>query len=152
MAVKGYEAGFTELLTKPIRHVTLLAALAKYGTGKGEAAIDVPPPPAPPPEPAQTSIRVRVEEGMEDVVPGYLEKRRADVPVYRHALDAGDFDAIKKLAHKMKGTGAGYGFPRLTELGAELERAAMQSNAGVIRENLEEFANYVEKVELEYIS
>ena len=152
MAVKGYEAGFTELLTKPIRHVTLLAALAKYGTGKGGAAIDVPPPPGPPPEPAQTSIRVRVEEGMEDVVPGYLEKRRADVPVYRHALDAGDFDAIKKLAHKMKGTGAGYGFPRLTELGAELERAAMQSNAGVIRENLEEFANYVEKVELEYIS
>jgi hypothetical protein len=52
----------------------------------------------------------------------------------------------------MKGTGAGYGFPRLTELGAELERAAMRSDAGVIRENLEEFASYVEKVELEYVS
>jgi HPt (histidine-containing phosphotransfer) domain-containing protein len=89
---------------------------------------------------------------MEDVVPGYLEKRRADVGVYRQALDARDFDAIKKLAHKMKGTGAGYGFPRLTELGAELERAAMRSDAGVIRENLEEFASYVEKVELEYVS
>jgi signal transduction histidine kinase/CheY-like chemotaxis protein/HPt (histidine-containing phosphotransfer) domain-containing protein len=152
MAVKGYEAGFTELLTKPIRHVTLLAALAKYGTGNGDTPIVPPPPPESAVEPAQTSIRVRVEEGMEDVVPGYLEKRRADVGVYRQALDARDFDAIKKLAHKMKGTGAGYGFPRLTELGAELERAAMRSDAGVIRENLEEFASYVEKVELEYVS
>ena len=33
-----------------------------------------------------------------------------------------------------------------------LQQPAIRSDAGVVRENLEEFANYVEKVELEYVS
>ena len=97
-------------------------------------------------------MRVRVEEGMEDIVPGYLEKRRAEVSIYRDRLEAADFDAIGKLAHKMKGTGAGYGFPRLTELGAELEKAALRRDASAIRETLEQLAVYLEGVELEYLS
>ena len=52
----------------------------------------------------------------------------------------------------MKGTGAGYGFPRLTELGAAMEKAAIESNASAVRENLDQLAFYVERVELEYIS
>jgi HPt (histidine-containing phosphotransfer) domain-containing protein len=103
------------------------------------------------PEVADTSsFRVRIEEGMEDVVPGYLEKRRADVELYRRSLDAGDFDAISKLAHKMKGTGSGYGFPMLTELGSALEKAGHEADAAAVKENLDQFAYYIEKVELEY--
>jgi hypothetical protein len=50
---------------------------------------------------------------MRDVVPAYLEKRRAEIPLYQQALAAAD--------HKMKGTGEGYGFPVLTEMGASVE-------------------------------
>ena len=88
---------------------------------------------------------------MEDVVPGYLEKRRAEVLVYQAALAAGDFETIKKMAHKMKGTGTGYGLPRLTELGGAMEKAALESNGPVVARNLNEFAIYVERVKLEYI-
>ena len=151
LETKGFEAGFTDLLTKPIRLVSLLEAVAHYAAGKTGQPSGTPPEPAPP-EPTKDTIRVRVEEGMEDVVPGYLEKRRADVALYRAALEAGDFESIKKLAHKMKGTGAGYGFPRLTELGSELEKAALGSDGAVVRLNLQELADYVEKVELEYVS
>jgi signal transduction histidine kinase/CheY-like chemotaxis protein len=164
MKVKGYDAGFTELLTKPIRRVTLLEALAKFGNPQGDrlpvAVTAAPTEPEAPTQnaPAQTTepgappspLRVRIEEGMEDIVPGYLEKRRAEVAAYRQSLQAGDFDAIKKLAHKMKGTGTGYGFPKLTELGAALEEAAIQSNAAALKTSLDEFAFYVERVELEY--
>ena len=45
-------------------------------------------------------------------------KRRAEIPVYQQALTEGNFNAIRSLGHKMKGTGAGYGFPMLTELGS----------------------------------
>jgi signal transduction histidine kinase/CheY-like chemotaxis protein/HPt (histidine-containing phosphotransfer) domain-containing protein len=150
MAVKGFAAGFTDLLTKPIRQATLLAELANFAGGESKSAPAAEPAPPPAPPPAET-IRVRVEEGMEDVVPGYLEKRRADVAIYRERLAAGDFDAIKQLAHKMKGTGTGYGFPRLTELGAAMEKGAIKSDASAIGENLEEFALYVQRVELEYL-
>lgn len=126
VAAKGYAAGFTKLLSKPIRLEALLEALAL-------------------PDP----IRIRVEEDLRDVVPGYVGKRRTDVAIYRAALDAGDFDAIRKLAHNMKGTGSGYGLPRLTELGASIEAAASRSDASATREHVEEFALFIARVELE---
>jgi signal transduction histidine kinase/CheY-like chemotaxis protein/HPt (histidine-containing phosphotransfer) domain-containing protein len=150
MKVKGYEAGFTELLTKPIRRVTLLEALAKFGGVKGDRPLIAAPVPIPAETPEPDSLRVLVEEGMEDIVPGYLEKRRAEVAIYRASLNAGDFDAIKKLAHKMKGTGTGYGFPKLTELGSRLEAAAIQSDAAALKESLDQFEFYVDRVELQY--
>ncbi|MCU1326464.1 MAG: Histidine kinase, partial [Bryobacterales bacterium] len=111
MAVQGYAAGFTSLLTKPIRKSTLLEAIA--GQTASQPAVREPAP-----EPLAAAFVIHVEEGMEDVVPGYVEKRRAEVPIYRAALDGGEFDTVKQLAHKMKGTGTGYGAPRLTELGS----------------------------------
>ncbi|MES1257656.1 MAG: ATP-binding protein [Acidobacteriota bacterium] len=137
MAAKGFEAGFTDLLTKPIRSATLMEALVRYGT-RG-------------PDSRAPGIKVRVEEGMEDVVPGYLAKRRAEVPVYREALAGGDMAAIRVMAHRMKGTGAGYGFQTLTELGGAMEKAANSGDTGEIRLRLEEFARYLDAVELEYI-
>jgi HPt (histidine-containing phosphotransfer) domain-containing protein len=88
---------------------------------------------------------------MEDVVPGYLEKRRAEVPVYRQALADGNLEEIRRLAHKTKGTGTGYGFPVLTELAAVLEKAAEQGDIEQVRVKTEELAGYLASVELEYI-
>jgi HPt (histidine-containing phosphotransfer) domain-containing protein len=140
MQVQGYAAGFTSLLTKPIRKLTLLeaiAGIAPSGTNATEAG-------------SPETFSVQVEEGMEDLAPGYLEKRRAEVALYRAALSAGDFDSIRKIAHKMKGTGSGYGFPRLTELGGALEKSAIESDAAGVAQNLDQFAIYAERVRLEY--
>ncbi len=142
MAVKGYAAGFTELLTKPIRKVTLLEAVAGHSSS-GEAVTH-----AAPAQSMEESFTVMVEDGMEDVVPGYLEKRRAEVPLYQTALAANDFETIKNLAHKMKGTGSGYGFPRLTELGSILEQAAIGDDAAQIGEALKQLAGYTARVKL----
>jgi signal transduction histidine kinase/DNA-binding response OmpR family regulator len=150
--VRGLAAGFTAVLTKPIRNTTLLEALIRHGpaqqfrTAAGQQAR------AEQMRVEQARNKVMVEEGMEDVVPGYLEKRRADVETYTAALAAADFDSIRKLAHKMKGTGSGYGFPVLTDLGAAIEKAALAQDAPGLREKLEQFASYLKSVELEYIS
>jgi len=48
---------------------------------------------------------------MEDIVPGYLEKRRAEIDTYRQALAGGDFDSIRMMGHKLKGTGADMASP-----------------------------------------
>jgi len=174
MAVRGAEAGFTALLTKPIRKVTLLEALAEHGkknagvaTGAAEnvALSRTRPTIAASPlvkttsgtgtaEVPETLVRnmIQVEEGMEDVVPGYLEKRRAEVPVYAEALARDDFDSIKRLAHKMRGTGSGYGFPVLTELGSAMEKAAIGGDSAQIRESLQQFAQYLDSIELKYSS
>jgi len=137
MAQKTLEAGFTEVLTKPIRRATLLEALAKYPSHENER-IGLP------------VVKVLVEEGLEDVTPGYLAKRRAEVEAYRESLARNDFDAIRTMAHRMKGTGAGYGFPVLTEFGAALEQSAIGSDTDQIRDKIDELAKYLSTIELEY--
>ena len=134
MAARGFEAGFTDLLTKPIRKTTLLEALARHRKTA----------PA-----AKKRVRVAVEEGMEDVVPAYLEKRRAEIAVYRQALDQADFAPVRRLAHNMKGTGAGYGFATLTELGSAIEEAAKRENEADARAAVEELAAWLASVDLE---
>jgi hypothetical protein len=52
----------------------------------------------------------------------------------------------------MKGTGTGYGFPKLTELGGELEHAAMTSDRKRGEELVTEIEGYIDCVVLEYIS
>jgi HPt (histidine-containing phosphotransfer) domain-containing protein len=144
MATTGFEAGFTALLTKPIRKAALIEALVQHAKGRtpAEAATNgVAPVP---------SNVVEVEEGMEDVVPAYLEKRKAEVPLYAAALAGRDFDAMKKMAHKMKGTGAGYGFPMLTELGASIERASIDQDLARVQDCVNQFQLYLGSVELKY--
>jgi signal transduction histidine kinase/CheY-like chemotaxis protein len=150
------EAGFTAILTKPIRKVTLLEALLAHAPTQTAPAPSNTGQPATAGDPVAGAFiqphktLIPVEPGMEDAVPPYLEKRRTDVSLYRAALAANDFDSIKKLAHKMKGTGAGYGFQTLTDLGATLERAAIDGNAPQIALSLDELAVYLESIELKY--
>src|SRR6185312_2335108 len=140
MTARSLEAGFTAVLTKPIRKAALLEALATHIRPMTAIATAD--------QPCGAKILIPMEPGLEDVIPGYLEKRRADVASYRSALAAADFDSIRKLAHKMKGTGAGYGFQTLTDLGASLERAALDGNSTRVAEDLDRFAVYLESIEL----
>lgn len=59
-----------------------------------------------------------------DMIPGYLEGRRREAVSMSNSLMAGRFEDIRAMAHRLKGTGGTYGFPRLTSIGARLEIAA----------------------------
>ncbi len=56
-----------------------------------------------------------------------LEEFTAAVPERRQGLidahRAGDQKTLRTRAHQLKGAGGGFGFPQLSELAAELERA-----------------------------
>ena len=145
MAQKSNDAGFTSYLTKPIRKATLLDSLASLS---GRSAIE--PPAATPPLESTDGLLIHVEQGMEDVVPAYLEKRRKDVLTYSQALANQDFETLRMLGHKMKGTGAGYGFPVLTEIGSAIEEAALRKDAGRIAAGVDRLAWYAGNVKLDY--
>jgi signal transduction histidine kinase/CheY-like chemotaxis protein/HPt (histidine-containing phosphotransfer) domain-containing protein len=148
MAAKSAEAGFTAHLAKPIRKTTLLDALAKYGN---HSRLTPPEPAAPVPSPAPAGrIRIPVEAGMEDLVPSYLDKRRAEIAKYRQALIQEDFETIRMLGHKLKGTGAAYGFEELTTLGGQIEKAATSRDAARVRMGVDALASYIENVELNF--
>jgi signal transduction histidine kinase/DNA-binding response OmpR family regulator len=143
-AAMAFDAGYTDLLTKPLRRLTLLEALAKYGQALKPAA------PMPADKGAAPRIRVVVEPDMRDVVPGYLEKRKTELSNFYAALAAGNLASIQAMAHKMKGTGAGYGFPFLTEIGGKMEVAALQGHTDELRARIDELASWLGNLDVEY--
>jgi signal transduction histidine kinase/CheY-like chemotaxis protein len=128
---RSFEAGCTEYLTKPIKKATLIRAI--------NDAIDKFAPTLDP-------VYVSVEDWLKPVVGGYLEKRRGDVAKLRVALDGGDYATIRTLGHQMAGTGGGYGFDPITDIGSALEEAAMASDTARIRASIEDLDRYLSAV------
>jgi signal transduction histidine kinase len=165
MTAKSLGAGFTGHLTKPIRKAMLLEALTSVTRTEdfstrpqttSEQPLTAPAEAAPRTAVdtlgcvATRRITVSIEAGMEDVVPFYLDKRRKEISQYRQALANLDFDSIRMLGHKMRGTGTGYGFAELTSIGAEIEKSALTRNVFDIVATVDKLARYIDCVELKY--
>ena len=61
---------------------------------------------------------------------------------------AATFAIIRTLGHQMAGTGGGYGFEPITEIGSALEESALASDTARIRASIEELDRYLGSVQL----
>jgi signal transduction histidine kinase/DNA-binding response OmpR family regulator len=119
-------AGCTALLVKPFSRAGLFQAIAAHVPVRNVVTIDA---------------------GLKEIIPWYLETRRTDLHASTTALAAGDYDRVRTLGHNLRGTGAGYGFPKLSEIGEAIESAAQKADAAAIETHLRELANYLDEVE-----
>ncbi len=91
---------------------------------------------------------VEVDAQIASLVPRFLANRAADVDRIRAALAQGDFEALRKAAHGMKGSGGGYGFPEISRLGAAMEEGARQRDAAALAALVDRLAAYLAGVEI----
>lgn len=75
-----------------------------------------------------SEIPVTISEDLQDLIPGYLSNKQNDFEKIKELMGAGDFEAIRIIGHGIKGSGGGYGFDYLTEIGKHLEEAALAGN------------------------
>ncbi len=95
-------------------------------------------------------IVVKIDPDLEDIIPGFLQKRRKDIEEIQRALAGNDFEAIRVLGHTMKGIGGGYGFDAITSIGSAIEQSAKNNNTDEIKYSLDELASYMDHVEVVY--
>lgn len=81
-----------------------------------------------------------------DLVPGYIEARRAELIELRECIKHCHLEKLAVLGHRLKGSGAGYGFPELTRLGAEIEDGANGQDLGRVAEAVRNLARYLDGV------
>src|SRR5688500_18149431 len=93
-------------------------------------------------------IRIEIPKGLEDLVPDYLEARRRDVHAAGALLARADFDGLTTIAHNIAGSGASYGFQRLSELGATLEKAARAGDVSASKTHLDALREHLGKIRL----
>lgn len=101
------------------------------------------------PEPtAQPSVEI--SRDLEDIVPIFLGNRNKDVQTLREALAQQDFRTVQTLGHRMKGDGGGFGFDRITEIGAAMERAAKLQDCSTIEQHIVQLEDFLNRVTVVY--
>ncbi len=95
-------------------------------------------------------IIVQCDPDLEDLIPGYMSNRSKDIIAMRACLAMGDFEKIRTIGHSMKGSGGGYGFDAITDLGDWIENAALASDTSEIDQAVQKLEDYVNRVEVVY--
>ncbi len=99
-------------------------------------------------------IIVRIDPDLEELIPEYLKNRRKDIETIIRLLKDGvfedffDFEDIRILGHSMKGSGGGYGFDRIGEIGKSIEDAAKTKDRETIKSCVDELSSYLNRVEI----
>lgn len=91
---------------------------------------------------------VYVDIDLEDLIPEFMENRKNDVTLINQHLQNGEIEEIMRLGHSMKGSGGGYGFDKITEIGAAMEDAAKVGNLEEISQANAELNNFLQKVKI----
>ena len=99
---------------------------------------------------AENAITVYIDQGLEDIVPGFLENRRRDVQILEAALQNSNLAQIEIIGHRMRGDGGGYGFDAISMIGAALEQAAAREDSIAIRRHVDELIDFLARVTVVY--
>jgi HPt (histidine-containing phosphotransfer) domain-containing protein len=98
---------------------------------------------------SKPKIFVQPPDGLPySVVATYLDNCRKGLASLKDAIERLDYDFVGVYSHRMKGCGAAYGFPRLTETGASMEAAARLRNDSEIRVWAAALEAHLESVEV----
>jgi CheY-like chemotaxis protein len=121
------EAGCVAHVAKPMDRQTLMKTIYHFAPAKTAPA-------------ART---IAISEQVMALVPQYLASKEQQIEEARAALASRDFGPIRRFGHNLKGTGRGYGFPSIEEMGREIERAATEADASRIAGQLDALHRFV---------
>ncbi|WP_320006463.1 Hpt domain-containing protein [Maridesulfovibrio sp.] len=96
-------------------------------------------------------IVIQVDEDLEAIMPRYLEIRQKELIELEEAVEQKDFETIRLLGHRLKGTGASYGLDELTELGTLIEDTAIEKEMGDIPKHTSRIRYFLDHLDIEYV-
>jgi CheY-like chemotaxis protein len=98
---------------------------------------------------ADDDLLVRIDDpDIAPLVPEFIEHRKAEVVMYCEALADGELGRIQSSAHKMKGTGRGYGLDVVSRIGGDLEVAAHAQDIPRVTDLIDELDAYLQRVRI----
>ncbi|MDP2646228.1 MAG: ATP-binding protein [Desulfobacterales bacterium] len=138
---KCLNAGCSDYLSKPVKKTSLLKTIQKYSPmslpntrndGDGN----------------DKTIEIIPDPMMAGKVPWYLGKIREYSESIVNALQEKDFEAIMNIGHRMKGSGANYGFEAITEMGRSMEQHAKDQSVAGIEKLIEQLTDYLGRIKI----
>ena len=95
-------------------------------------------------------IKVVVDPELQPIMGRYMEIRHKEQDRLEAALADQDPESVRMLGHKLKGTGASFGFDHLTEWGAAIELAARDGDLDRAAGVAAEVRHFLDNVDIVY--
>jgi HPt (histidine-containing phosphotransfer) domain-containing protein len=92
-----------------------------------------------------------VDADLADLIPQYLSHRWADLGLGRELLANAEYERLARMAHRIYGTAASYGFAGLGDVVRDLEAAAQRGDQEAINTALERYDAFLRSVRIEYV-
>ncbi len=132
--------GFDLYLRKPVDRAALHAVLCD-GVDTRAAA---------PPEAVGSEAPVLLDPDLRDALAGFLATRRQALDEMAHVLRAGDVATVRRLAHRLSGSFALYGFRWAAQACEELEHRAGEMPAAEVQRRLEGLRAHLETADVRF--
>lgn len=78
----------------------------------------------------------------------YLYRCVSALPGVKEALERSDLKHTQVFGHRLRGTGAAYGLPILTEIGALIEEASIRRETAELRRHVAELEANLSQIEI----
>lgn len=87
-----------------------------------------------------------VPKDLRHLVPGFLARRDQEILDMAGLIERKDFRTIQDIAHRLKGNGAGFGFPLISDIGEDLELAAIAEDLSRVQYVFGQLVKYLADV------
>ncbi|MCH8069964.1 MAG: hypothetical protein IID16_11965 [Candidatus Marinimicrobia bacterium] len=88
----------------------------------------------------------------QDLIRSYLDYLMDSLVTFKVNCVERNYSEIRKFAHNLKGSGGGYGFDDLTQLGNDISSAAMRKDANKLDSLMKELEDLIMKKRTEYFN
>lgn len=101
---------------------------------------------------ANEKIKIDIDVDLQDLIPRFIENRKNEIQLLHKLVSENDIPAVAQLAHKIKGTAAGYGFSHLSNLASEMELAARNNDPYPLVSIVTEMNDHFDNIEINFIN
>lgn len=92
----------------------------------------------------------QVSSDLADLIPGFLSNRKREIVALRNALAATDFEALRRIGHRMTGAGGSYGFDAISTIGTRIVKSAGAQDVDSLTNLVEMYDDYLAHVRITY--
>lgn len=94
---------------------------------------------------------VDIDIDLQDLIPQFLANRKNDMTLLGQLAEKNDLEELSKLAHKIKGAAAGYGFSTLSSYADKIEQLAKRKEASAIPSLVSTMKSHFDSIEVRFV-
>ncbi len=132
-------AGCTRFVAKPVRKAELLVAISEVVGVTFAAQVSA--------NKSGAVVKTRLDPELAPLVPDFLRETRARCLALREAIQRGDRETVRTLAHQTAGAGGCFGFNELSDSARALEEADQSLDLAALESRLTELETHLNRLE-----